>query len=145
MSHLLYREEHDVCEGADEEDPLIHEKHDVYRDAQPPTYTPYASAPPQPSPPDYDDNLDITGRRMVFDEFTICFALVSMCFGFVFWPAFCISLLTISSIKKNLSRYSRQYCKVSSIYYISLVGTIIGVLGSIAIIGVIIMHYNNLQ
>jgi hypothetical protein len=77
-------------------------------------------------------NLDMYGKEIVVDEGKLCYALLWTIFGFIFWPSWVVSFIVISPLKKKMSRYSRQYCKVTSIYFISLYGMIIGSIATIA-------------
>lgn len=97
------------------------------------------------SPPPYDNDLiyDNGNLVMVHSESAIFWALVWMCIGFLVWPCFIVSFVMIRPIKRDLSSFSEQYCKVMGIYGIDVAGMVIGTIGTIILIIEIVYKYTN--
>ena len=73
-----------------------------------------------------DDNIVI-----IHNESTLCWALILMFIGFLFWPCFIVSFVLIRPVKRDLSSFSSQYCRVMTIYGVDVAGMVLGTIATI--------------
>lgn len=93
---------------------------------------------PGPPPSYYNNdvwvNPDDDNLVLIHNETTLCWALGWMIAGFFVWPCFIISFILIRPIRKELSSFSPQYCRVMSIYGIDVAGMVLGTIGTVIMV-----------